>query len=147
MNCLFLGVSCKPASECQIVYGTDPQHFVTFGFVTPEDNQCLVTQQLVLCVDQPAVPLTTVTSTTTSAPTSATVTAIAVTPTVEISNPVPPYFYNNVQIIGPKPIYITYNSVVGPSVSNNYGRKTKKPAKARPDQAFFEDVYKHLKDD
>jgi hypothetical protein len=24
-------------------------------------------------------------------------------------------------VIGPKPIYITYNSVVGPSVSNNYG--------------------------
>jgi len=71
---------------------------------------------------------------------------------VEIIEPItpsiPPYFYNNVQIIGPKPVYITYNKVVGASVSNyNYGKKVMKPLQDRDDQAFIDSVYKYLNDD
>ena len=49
------GVTCKPVSMCQVIYGTDPQHFIDFGFVSPEENSCHSTSNLVLCVQPPAV--------------------------------------------------------------------------------------------
>ena len=145
-------MSCKPASECEIVYGSNDQHFVQFGIITTEDYNCSSSKRLVLCVDQIHIVVPPTTTTTTPVPTTTPVTNLSSTPPVEVTTPmtptIPPYsYYNNVQIIGPKPVYITYNSVVGPSVSNNYGRRTKKPAQARADQGFFEDVYKHLQED
>ncbi len=109
------GVVCKPVHFCPVIYGTDISHFVQFGIISPEQNGCYSTLNLVLCVENPPTNPTPPPITPTPSP-------VTVSPAVGHSNPSTylPY-YNNVQVIGPKPIYITYNSVVGPSVSNNYG--------------------------
>merc|ERR1719147_114055 len=35
-------VACVPAARCskQNVYGTDPDHFLQFGFISPSENKC-----------------------------------------------------------------------------------------------------------
>ena len=117
---------------CPVIYGTDPQHFVVFGFISPQDNHCLASYGLVLCVVALPIspsPLPTITPTHAISPSAGNTTVTV--PTVShfvghanLSNFFP--YYNNVQVIGPKPIYITYNKVVGPSVSNNFGNSNKK---------------------
>ncbi len=103
-----------PVHLCPLIYGSDSYHFVVFGIISPSELDCLPSHNLVLCVV--ALPITV-----TPPPT-----VVVTPPTVPTVSPYLPY-YNNVQVIGPKPIYITYNSVVGPSVSNNYGNSKKKP--------------------
>ena len=82
------GVTCKPVSMCLVVYGTNPQHFLDFGFVSPEENSCHSTSNLVLCVQPPAVtsapvtrpPVVTVPIAVTQAPKPVIVTQAPVTP-------------------------------------------------------------------
>ena len=115
-------MACTPVNLCPVIYGMDPQHFVAFGFISPQENDCLASYGLVLCVV--ALP------TSPSTPPTITPTPPTITPKpspathANLSNFFP--YYNNVQVIGPKPIYITYNNVVGPSVSNNFGNSKKK---------------------
>jgi hypothetical protein len=121
---------CRPVSECAVVYGTQADHFTRY----PEQSSCPGGQ--VRCVTAapaaattpatplfpaPSSPTTAATTTTTYAP----VTAAAPTTPVPIFTaaptggatglpvgPVAP----SVSIIGPQPIYVSYNNVVGPTV-------------------------------
>ena len=56
LKVLHPGVSCKPIAECNNIYGSDPQHFVTFGLIKPEEIGCLSNSHLGLCVDDQTIP-------------------------------------------------------------------------------------------
>ena len=44
------GVTCVPVGSCQTIYGTDPQHFMEYGYISPTDANCFSKYGLVLCV-------------------------------------------------------------------------------------------------
>ena len=41
---------CLPIEECQVLYGSDPQHFDAYGFVSPIDKDCSSAEGLALCI-------------------------------------------------------------------------------------------------
>ena len=59
------GVTCVPVASCQTIYGTDPQHFMEYGYISPTDANCFSKYGLVLCVSEGTGPAY---STTTSLP-------------------------------------------------------------------------------
>ena len=53
---------CLPIEECQVLYGSDPQHFDAYGFVSPIDKDCSSAEGLALCISSiqngPQAPIT-----------------------------------------------------------------------------------------
>ncbi len=115
---------CRSVSDCAVVFGTQADHFTRYG----EQASCPGGQ--VRCVTAaaitPATPLfpapTTITATTTTyppvtaaAPTTTPVPIFTAGPGGATGLPVGPVA-PSVSIIGPQPIYVSYNNVVGPTV-------------------------------
>jgi hypothetical protein len=116
---------CRPVSECAVVFGTQADHFTRY----PEQASCPSGQ--VRCVTAAPAAATTPATPLFPAPTAATttyapVTAAAPTTPVPIFTAAPPGGATgglpvgpvapSVSIIGPQPIYVSYNNVIGPTV-------------------------------
>eukprot|EP00095_Tigriopus_kingsejongensis_P009190 maker-scaffold299_size217019-snap-gene-0.11 protein:Tk09190 transcript:maker-scaffold299_size217019-snap-gene-0.11-mRNA-1 annotation:"collagen adhesion protein" len=43
-------VSCLPVTMCQILYGTVPSHFTDYGYISPEEYNCLYHDGVALCI-------------------------------------------------------------------------------------------------
>ena len=71
-------VNCLPLNMCQNIYGTDPQHFLDFGNISPTQYNCLFGDGVVLCVVAEATTTTTTTTTTTATTTTTTTTTTTV---------------------------------------------------------------------
>jgi hypothetical protein len=113
---------CRAVSDCAVVFGTQADHFTRYG----EQASCPGGQvRCVITATTPATPLFPTPSPPTAATTTyAPVTAAAPTTPVPIFTaapggatglpvgPVAP----SVSIIGPQPIYVSYNNVIGPTV-------------------------------
>jgi len=84
---------CTQLDQCDEIYGTRPEHFVLY----PTQDACPGDQ--IRCVQE-------ATATTTSLP-------VTVSPVVPTH---PPAAAGSVQIIGPQPIYLSYNTIKGPTV-------------------------------
>jgi hypothetical protein len=95
-------LECRRVADCAVVYGTQADHFTRFG------EQAACSNGMVRCVT--ARP----TATTTPSP-------VGPTPPVFTAGlpvgPVAP----SVSIIGPQPIYVSYNNVIGPTVGGCCG--------------------------
>ena len=69
-------VNCVPVGACQTVYGSDPAHFATYGYITPTQANCPSGSGLVLCVSSESkpehpintTPVTTIATTTEDSP-------------------------------------------------------------------------------
>ncbi|TRY79644.1 hypothetical protein TCAL_12604 [Tigriopus californicus] len=68
-------ITCVPAQMCQTMYGSSPEHFTQYGYVSPEQYNCLSLDGVTLCITDgnanpstTPVPVTTTTSPTTSKP-------------------------------------------------------------------------------
>jgi len=81
-------LSCTQLEQCEEIYGTRDEHYVLY----PNPTACPGDQ--VLCVQKVTTPTT-------------------VTPVVPTH---PPAAAGSVQIIGPQPIYLSYNTIKGPTV-------------------------------
>merc|ERR1712137_377291 len=79
---------CTQLEQCEEIYGTRDEHYVLY----PNPSACPGDQ--VLCVQKVTTPTT-------------------VTPVVPTH---PPAAAGSVQIIGPQPIYLSYNTIKGPTV-------------------------------
>merc|ERR1712212_709130 len=92
-----VNLPCLPPQLCDDVFGTEGDHFTRYGRQAP----CLISS-MVRCVD-PKGP---------SSPTSPPTTPPTSPPRPNPLGPVGP----SVSIIGPQPVYVSYNHLKGPSV-------------------------------
>lgn len=93
-------LDCRRVADCAVVFGTRGEHFAQFG------EQAACANGLVRCVTARGAAAE---ETTTTVP----VTPPVFTPGLPVG-PVAP----SVSIIGPQPIYVSYNNIVGPRVGS-----------------------------
>merc|ERR1712129_137184 len=47
-------VTCVPVDQCPVgnIYGTDAAHFDLYGFISPEESNCMTNDENILCIQQ-----------------------------------------------------------------------------------------------
>ena len=111
-----LPLPCAPPTHCNTIYGTSYDHFIYFG----NQNSC-EDPKLTRCIEAVGGIGTNENSFPTyvnpSSTTEKSETNMIFTPQMSPTQP-PEIPYHSVQIIGPKPIYLSLSHVEGPKVTN-----------------------------
>jgi len=122
-------VQCVPMVQCRLVniYGTNPSHFRRYGVINPSTARCLASSGNILCVSDTQTghqqPEVSDVDLPVNLPDS--VPEIPSRPfggpTTPTRRPLVGPEAPSVSIVGPQPIYVSYNNVKGPSVGGDNG--------------------------
>merc|ERR1719173_315780 len=123
-------VQCVPMVQCRLVniYGTNPSHFRRYGVINPSTARCLASSGNILCVSDTQTGHQQPESPDVGLPVPLQNSEPVIPPRITFGGPTTPTRRPlvgpeapSVSIVGPQPIYVSYNNVKGPSVGGDNG--------------------------